>query len=1173
MIWRILLFELVLLIVIAGVWLLAPLVGIKSVLWRVVIICLLVLPPIIIVIVKFILSRRRSNNLANAMQAQGIDQEKKARPDHQAEIGELNQNFAKALVALKKSRLGGGRGNALYALPWYMIIGPPSVGKSTALLRSGLRFPFTPGERRSIRGVGGTRNCDWWFSDQAIILDTAGRYSTEDEDQNEWSAFLQMIRKYRKKQPLNGLLVAVSVGDLLTAKPDELDDLAHQVRTRVDQVIADLELSLPVYLLFTKCDLIAGFVEFFGNLRKSQRSQVLGFTMSQEGSQADIDQLFTDEFDTLLQRVKKHGLLRLSSARPEERKSAFQFPLQFESIREPLQSFVSIMLNPNPYQDSPRLRGVYFCSGTQEGRPIDRVISMMSRGLGLRELGAANPFNEQAQKKSYFLRDVFTQVLVPDRELAGRSESSIRRRNRLQAAALASGILLSAGAVGLTTVVYSNNAHLLSDTVHLAKKSRITVPEDPRKVSASLKALEKLGRRVDTLRKYKKSGVPYSLALGFYQGHKIFKPTQRLYIKRSRSAFVLPSGSELEAELNDIAHSGQVKVKGAARDFDLLKAYLMVTNPKRLKVEFASNILLEQWKKRLHPEVAQDAAILESNSVRYLKLIKSRLATWLDRDRNLIQNVRHALRARDAEYCRVIGCDDLKRFRPFTLRDALRGRVQTILEGKYTVPGVYTRMGWSSYVRKRLAARMVSGSKIEPWVLGERATQDFNARLRKRYFDQYIAAWMKFLKGISIRLPLTAKDSLRTLDTLTDAPAPYKDLLESIAYNTRLPLVEMAAGGKAAKVAGQELLRSRAGRRLRRGASIGRRLDADKALAERMKNFDTPVLRHFRPLIELVQPPKAHGGRSQLGGLAQYLSELSAVRDALSNSMNKTEGAPRDPSKSVPAVVTEARRVTKGVLATLPGELRRRLDPLLNRPLNAASGNAVAFASKQAGKSFSNNLCAAYNQTLSGKYPFGKKRQDALLEDVIDFFGPKGTVWSYYETNLKHMLVRQGNRFKVLPDQKVPAGVKSFINRAWKVTRQLFPIGSQTPSLRFEVRPLAPILRTDVGHQISQVVFEVEGKSRTYRMGPTEQWTFEWKGQTGKRSRLMIRGANGLREEVTYVGNWGLMRLIDKGKKKRHGSWTRVTWSFRKGEIKIPIDFRPSRSQNPLFRRMRIYCK
>ena len=80
------------------------------------------------------------------------------------EISTLKQGLDEALSVLKKTKLGGktGRGQYLYQLPWYIIIGPPGSGKTTALINSGLHFPLGAGK---VRGVGGTRNCDWWFTD------------------------------------------------------------------------------------------------------------------------------------------------------------------------------------------------------------------------------------------------------------------------------------------------------------------------------------------------------------------------------------------------------------------------------------------------------------------------------------------------------------------------------------------------------------------------------------------------------------------------------------------------------------------------------------------------------------------------------------------------------------------------------------------------------------------------------------------------------------------------------------------------------------------------------------------------------------------------------------------------------------------------------------------------
>jgi type VI secretion system protein ImpL len=89
-----------------------------------------------------------------------------------AEVATVTKRMAEALAALRGA--SGGKRDYLYTRPWYMIIGPPGAGKTTALINSGLRFPFADS---ALKGVGGTRNLDFWFADEAALVDTAGRYT------------------------------------------------------------------------------------------------------------------------------------------------------------------------------------------------------------------------------------------------------------------------------------------------------------------------------------------------------------------------------------------------------------------------------------------------------------------------------------------------------------------------------------------------------------------------------------------------------------------------------------------------------------------------------------------------------------------------------------------------------------------------------------------------------------------------------------------------------------------------------------------------------------------------------------------------------------------------------------------------------------------------------------
>ena len=147
---------------------------------------------ITIVLVKILRAKKAAREIEKALQAQAAAQSASARPDLKAEVDAMQNEFLKAVAALKTSKLGGGKkgADALYALPWYMIIGPPGAGKSTALRNSGLRFPYAGG---AVQGVGGTRNCQWWMTNEAVILDTAGRYTTEEADRDEWMGFLDLL--------------------------------------------------------------------------------------------------------------------------------------------------------------------------------------------------------------------------------------------------------------------------------------------------------------------------------------------------------------------------------------------------------------------------------------------------------------------------------------------------------------------------------------------------------------------------------------------------------------------------------------------------------------------------------------------------------------------------------------------------------------------------------------------------------------------------------------------------------------------------------------------------------------------------------------------------------------------------------------------------------------------
>ena len=131
-----------------------------------------------------LLKKLRAKHAGQQLMTAVAQQQDKERPS--AEAVQLRERFEEAVATL---RAGGRRRTSLYDLPWYIIIGAPGSGKTTALVNSGLHFPVEQRTGRgALRGVGGTRNCDWWFTDEAVFIDTAGRYLTQDSDPGADSA-------------------------------------------------------------------------------------------------------------------------------------------------------------------------------------------------------------------------------------------------------------------------------------------------------------------------------------------------------------------------------------------------------------------------------------------------------------------------------------------------------------------------------------------------------------------------------------------------------------------------------------------------------------------------------------------------------------------------------------------------------------------------------------------------------------------------------------------------------------------------------------------------------------------------------------------------------------------------------------------------------------------------
>ena len=491
-------------------------------------------------------AKKENNQLMAAMAGaddSGLSIDEQASQD---EVEALQNRLDEALGVLKDTRLGSGANKQfLYQLPWYIIIGPPGAGKTTLLKNSELKFPLSDRYGKdAVRGVGGTRNCDWWFTDDAVLLDTAGRYTTQDShgpvDQAAWLGFLDLLKKKRSRRPINGVVVAVSIADLLEQTSEQYLVQARAIRQRIHELHERFNIHFPVYLLFTKCDLLAGFMEYFDELGRESRSQVWGMTfdLDEQEKRNNVEQ-FKVEFDLLQQQLQQQLLDKLERERGAERRNQiYTFPQQFASLSELIAPFLDELLQSSRYAEDVMFRGVYFTSATQEGSPIDRIMGALANSYGL-DAGARAMATGDG--KSFFINQLLQGVIFPESGLAGTNLKLEKKRSWFQRGAFIAVTVVTAAMATIWMSSYFGNKAYIDEVATQTAAIHQQVDEiDPyaTDVLAILPLLNEVRQMPGAYADQQDETTPWSLTFGLYQGDKLGDAAVSLYQRLLKDVFL-----------------------------------------------------------------------------------------------------------------------------------------------------------------------------------------------------------------------------------------------------------------------------------------------------------------------------------------------------------------------------------------------------------------------------------------------------------------------------------------------------------------------------------------------------------------------------------------------------------------------------------------------------------
>lgn len=1112
-------------------------------------------------------SNQKERQLMADLTAPEADPARAAVEEAQAkEVDDLRLKFDHALQLLKTTRSKGWRDKQyLYKLPWYVIIGAPGCGKTTLLANSGLRFPLSEQMgQNDIQGVGGTRNCDWLFTDDAIFLDTAGRYTTQDShqpvDAAAWQGFLGLIKNYRPRRPINGVLVATSVSDLLQQTDEQGRQQAGLVRRRIAELSDTLGIRFPVYMVFTKCDLVAGFSDLFAKFTPDERAQVWGETFQNVGSnqlQALIDQ-YLSSFDDSLQRLNQWTFRRIQEERDIQRRSLIlDFPQQMALLKPKITHFLHQTFRTSLYEKNvPLLRGIYLTSGTQEGTPIDRVMGQLAATYGF-DRQQAPVFSGRG--KSYFITRLLTEVIFPEAQLAGVNPRVERRRHWIQLAAYASVFVLAAGLIAAWSVSYAKNKTAISRIENRLAQFSAAVDDHTNwqdAVKSLLARLDLISSAGDVY-----SDGRLSMGFGLYQGDKLQAGMDRIYRQLLKQRLLPLVKARLEHRIH--AYLYRRTEDDFAVLYELLKTYLMLGQPQdRLEPPLAVRRINSDWRQSFarEPEL-QGHLNRHTNNLMHLSLDPIQLNESLIGQTRRVLN-RQPLYAQIFAHMQTEAMADHRH--DFRLQDILPPHSDTVFmtaDGQdlkmLTIPGLYTYDGYHEFFKTK-GLRYIKQSLNENWVLNNYAADQENDLprlhddLQKLYFDQYEKQWRGLIHNLKVRKARGISQEIQILDILSGPETPLRPLIAAIEKNTTLyrPAKPHQIVETAKQAAGAVTPGSVADRLLQKEAAPFQALELEK---------------RFRDIHYLVRssgdaPPPLDNLLANLNSVRDFMMQIGSAADSDEKALNKALERIRGGAAS------ERIKAAQMDFARQPEPFKSWLSSLTSSSLEFT----LASAQSELNATWKTDVLASYRAALEGRYPiYQTSDYDITFDDFSRFFMPNGTIDSFFNNHLKPFVDTTHRKWRPrrIDHQAMQLSSRSLqqLQNAATIRKAFFAAGGPSPSFYFELKPI------DLDDDIVSFRIDIQGQVAEYRHGPARTKKFKWPGPNADVGvRLTFRTIDG--EQITRIeeGTWAWLRTLDKAAVEEMNQRNRFIVTFRAGRHRARYELRASSVHHP-FRLKALY--
>ncbi|WP_198021700.1 type VI secretion system membrane subunit TssM [Mesorhizobium sp. WSM3224] len=1042
----------------------------------------------------------------------------------------LETRMSEAIATLKRT---SGKRNFLYDIPWYIIIGPPGAGKTTALVNSGLKFPLAgSGSAQPVAGLGGTRSCDWWFTDEAVLIDTAGRYTTQESDRERdkasWLAFLGLLKKHRTRQPINGVILAISLADLIGFDDQQLDAHVAEIRSRLRELHETLKIQFPVYLLFTKADLVSGFMDYFGNFDEARRRKVWGATFQTADRSKNMAGEAPAEFDGLAQRLAEGLADRLQEeADPVARIALFGFPAQFGALKNRITQFVGSLFDASRSQVNVSLRGLYFSSGTQEGTPFDQVLGAIGRSFG-----SSSQAHLSGTGKSFFLHDLLADVIFPESGWVSFDRAAERRARLVRSGRLAAITLAALAALGMLGLSFFANKSLIASTRQAMAHYRDSADSLLKSTTVTDVDLENVIGPLDQLRNLPAGfengdqGKPIEETFGLSQRERLLSASKTAYRQALERTF--RSRLLVQAE-----RTIQAKMADPMALYEPLKIYLMLGG-KAPKVddELIVSWMKQDWEENRYPgENNREGRAQLEKHLRAMLALDDAYDPVFALNQPLVEAAQRSLgrmSLADRASAQIKSAVYAVRLQDFSVAAKAGPEAQLSFErtdgselADLQVPGLYTRAGFNRFFLPQLS-RIAQMLVDDQWVLGGGGEQGgidqdlprLGPELIDRYGKEFAAAWNGVLDQLKLKAMLKDKPQYLALSALASPDSPLDQLFTAIADETALTTDSAAAEAETGTAQQDPAAMAKGLARIGLQIAGGKSQSRAGASSAAAQNAGASVEAQFRSFQALVS---GAAGRRPLDALTQNFHDIFQSLKLAADVPSQTE------------------RVNANLqlqISTLRANVSRLPKPLA-RMVNAAAdefeGNVAEASVANLNQSLDQTVTRPCEEAVNGHYPFASDgTEDISMADFAKLFAPGGLMDRFFAQNLAPLIDMTGQEWTWKQDARSSKGLAKSTLKAFQAAAEIrgafFPSGGSTPLASITFTPIS------LNSEVDSALLNVDGQTVQSAQAGNAPSTVTWPSgaASGSASLTLVPEMPGRESALRFDGPWALKRLLDK---------------------------------------------